>query len=782
MSETRSLRYADYWRLPYENWDEDSWMNYLQNNYPDVSPRLARTYFIAELKVLINNLKPDSRELEKASALKSRIELVTSVGKDFEFRGRDNTFKILWEGKNDLNGIKGRFENINNNNKNAHPIPVLAGGPGTGKSRFLDELERLTKEHVNKDEKSRKIFENMTFLNVTYGNESPPTSLDIQVGCEASLAFRILFEYFRPKGSSFGEFINNCKNSNNKDIDNLTLDRALNIIYIDFTEQVIQNSSVEKQKILILIVGIDEFNKLYEINENLTDLVTCIGGIMCKPPAGIFFAPVLSGTIKGPIDDYIKSSLCKRLRLPLPLLENDDTIEIFGKAIRNEEYVRRNHRFRLCICDIGGHVKTLEYFYQFFIDRLEQLGNGNPHQVQVSEVIQSVKHKIIFSYNLKQYAIYLESTLAKAILGLPIRKNEKVNEQCNESYEDLDHAGILKLIQCKKEHYQIRIPYVLVCLLVKQSRSNDLVFWNEMLIYEETMWWQSFEEFNARFWALRLHLFRLAGYSKITLKELLKGAEFSRGLPDIEITLPETTIRLCRLNHRFPKKDDAPELWQLEQDEDMNVTQNDFINVEHLDEQYIEKYINSVFINGPGAMFDVFSIHQLNNLNNINKTLFVVQQIKKTNPQAKNPMIINNDRFNLEFNKVSEAMKNISTDEWVFLFLTDASAKDLTIKCKNNSAFVGKEQFESFFGYTYSSRAQFACEPSEIHVSSAPIEILNKYLGLDKKQCKILSVKRAHNKICNLEEMREMMGIGRNSKRFKVLKEFDKQKRLIYDI
>ncbi|PKK62658.1 hypothetical protein RhiirC2_870086 [Rhizophagus irregularis] len=145
-------------------------MNYLQKNYPDVSPRLARTYFVAELKVLINNLKPDSREHEKACTLKSRIKktnknrtfsagkLVTSVGKDFEFRGRDNTFKILWEGKNDLNGIRGRFEDIKNNNKNAHPIPFLAGGPGTGKSRFLDELERLTKEHVNKDEKFERLL------------------------------------------------------------------------------------------------------------------------------------------------------------------------------------------------------------------------------------------------------------------------------------------------------------------------------------------------------------------------------------------------------------------------------------------------------------------------------------------------------------------------------------------------------------------------------------------------------------------------------------------------
>lgn len=104
---------------------------------------------------------------------------------------------------------------------------------------------------------------------------------------------------------------------------------------------------------------------------------------------------------------------------------------------------------------------------------MEQLGDGNPYQVQASEIIQSVKHKIIFNYNSKWYAIYLESTLAKAVLGLPVQKNEKVNKQFNELYEDLGYAGILKLVQCKREHHQIQIPYVLVCLFVKQSGRNN---------------------------------------------------------------------------------------------------------------------------------------------------------------------------------------------------------------------------------------------------------------------------------------------------------------------
>ncbi|CAB4405087.1 unnamed protein product [Rhizophagus irregularis] len=88
--------------------------------------------------------------------IKLTFQLVKTFGKDFELHQREDTIDTLWNGSITIFGIKRRFEHRNVDDKYFHSIPVLAGGPETGKSRFLDEIERLLRHCIN--ESDEKIY------------------------------------------------------------------------------------------------------------------------------------------------------------------------------------------------------------------------------------------------------------------------------------------------------------------------------------------------------------------------------------------------------------------------------------------------------------------------------------------------------------------------------------------------------------------------------------------------------------------------------------------------
>ncbi|CAG8574422.1 7739_t:CDS:2 [Funneliformis caledonium] len=716
------------------------------------------TYFQAELDKL------DDEDYEP---------LVKTFGKDFKFCGRDDAINIFWNGDvlTDRNGIVSRFGVRNESDKNLHPIPVVAGGPGTGKSRFLDEVEQLLSQCANEsgNYEIREAFANMTVINTTYGNGSPADDIDINITAQASLAIRILFEYFRPQPSEMGKFDFSSFRSlcnglrSNLNISNFTLSIALQVVSID----IMRMKQIAPNSLLVLVLGIDEFNKLHDIDKDTSKkLVHSIGGIMCSPPNNVFFIPILAGTIEGPLDKYVTESMHKPLRLPLYLLEEKYAIEI-GKAMNlfDDNYVKCHPYFRVSIGDIGGHARSLEYFYRTFEKKLQQR-NGLIN-VKLSDVMLTVEHIIRDDYNLVTYSRWLTEVIAKAILGLPVKKMDEIMiDERSTSYQDLNSMGILNLVLVKPStgDHQIRLPYTWASVLVRASKDPGMTYWKSMFDYDEPMYWQNFEDFNAKFWALRLSLFHLLGYKKIKLGELLNGAKFSRGFPEeAEIILPED-VKLCKLRHRYPatKTNENKNMNEMEESSRC-YTKLDFLRNEDVKN---EKYMDFVFLNAPGAPWDVFGFHRYVNYESSENGIFcIAQQIKYTNIEALEAMIIDQNSFNDEYEKVSESIKDVPIDDWALLFLTNAeSNENLIIKCKNDSALVSRKQFHDFYGFTYASRAQFASANEKIFINSAPSETL-KILGFTDNQRHDISLKRPFS---DLDDMKTKLDISENT--FKKLK------------
>ena len=569
----------------------------------------------------------------------------------------------------------GRFGVRNKSDKNLHPIPVVAGGPGTGKSRFLDEVEQLLSRCANEsgNYEIRESFANMTVINTTYGNGSPADDFDINITAQASLAVRILFEYFRPQPPvgkfDFPSFRALCIDLN---VSNFTLSIALQVVSID----IMRMKQIASNSLLVLVLGIDEFNKLHDINQDTSKkLVHSIGGIMCSPPNNVFFIPILAGTIEGPLDKYITGSMHKPLRLPLYLLEENYAIEI-GKEMKlfNDNYVKCHPYFRVSISDVGGHARSLEYFYDIFKKKSQENGLNN---VKLSEVMLTVERIIGDDYHLSDYSKWLTKVIAKAILGLPVKKTDEImfDGQLT-SYQDISSMGILNLVLVEPStgEHQIRLPYTWASILVRTSESKNpgMTYWKSMFDYNKPIHWSDFEDFNARFWALRLSLFRLLGYEKIKLGELLNGAKFSRGFPkEAEIIIPED-IKLCKLLHRYPGiitiflQIATPKLKRksyylvTKTNENKNVNEMEEsprgyikLNVLRHEDVENEKYMNFVFLNASGAPWDVFGFLKYVNYKSSENGIFcVAQQVKYTDIEVDKPMIINQDLFNKEYNKV----------------------------------------------------------------------------------------------------------------------------------
>ena len=62
--------------------------------------------------------------------------LVETDGCDFEFSDRNDSFSLLAEKLDERHTAFVQKKK----DRNLHPIPFLADGPGSGKSRFLQEL------------------------------------------------------------------------------------------------------------------------------------------------------------------------------------------------------------------------------------------------------------------------------------------------------------------------------------------------------------------------------------------------------------------------------------------------------------------------------------------------------------------------------------------------------------------------------------------------------------------------------------------------------------------
>ncbi|RUS14283.1 hypothetical protein BC937DRAFT_94056 [Endogone sp. FLAS-F59071] len=383
--------------------------------------------------------------------------LVSTFGSTFPLLRREDTINTLWNGVEGRNGVLDRFRLRNIGDRNNHPIALLACGPGTGKSRFLQEVGGMLREQANScdNDDAKNAFSKVLTINITFSDGSPASNTDVELG-EASVGIRLLYVYFVSTRMDIAK-IGFRRFADQADVKSLKLATAVDVVWSDF---------FHGESTGVLVLGIDEVNQLHHQSpEALRGIVHAVGGLSCANPR--FLVPILAGTIQGPIEAMTRGSPYFLLHLPLPLLTDEDVINIGSKLSMKskeddrtlrltEDFVRHNSLFCRCIADVGGMARGVECFFIHFLSAVDQVKDTWPEDdakltkaleyIDVMKVIGKVKESLKDRYPFYTHVDYAIPVLTNAILDIPISIDDTITVGNNSiSYKTLRSAGILNL-------------------------------------------------------------------------------------------------------------------------------------------------------------------------------------------------------------------------------------------------------------------------------------------------------------------------------------------------
>jgi hypothetical protein len=566
--------------------------------------------------------------------------LIKSSGANFVFSDRNQSMGMLASCSQD------RFHAWihNDQDRNLHPIPFLADGPGSGKSRFLQELRTSFKNHIMEgdySEEFKDVMNDALYINVTFGNGSIYKPEESGIGVEKSLALRMMFQ-FQDEYKQFNAFLRNRKDYM------IDLGLILDELYT-YTKCV--------------VLGIDEVNRVYDVEpKKLKELLNAIGGSCCS--SSCFFVPVVAGTVIGPLSEYVTKSTHPPLPIPLPLLSFESSKTILSTKDQSIANMIQNYpEMSTLIADIGGHCRALEILF----DSLRKFSRNVPGYFD--NVINCVEVELEGRYSVSN--IPLGAAIALSVLGVSVGINTEYPDAKALKFQDLEEKGFVKI-----ENKKLKVPYVFICCFLKRTPNIPYAkFWNELLI-TGNIWWQDWEVFNRNYLVFRLSLYRYLGYESITLRQLFNGAKTS--LPkdvDIGIKVPSNNqLRITSAKQRFPS----------------NNGNNPFS-------------VGEGVLNAAGAPFDAFMYLETGGIGN----LLVALQMKLANNDSRSPQVINDNKINEEWNKINKTISsNLNGTDCVCVILGRCEASFDENGLSGKCFVISKNEYKDYYGELYYHRIQ----------------------------------------------------------------------------
>ena len=462
-------------------------------------------------------------------------KLVSSVGADFSFLDREYSFEIL------ASSLEQRFycRKVGLGDKQPHKLPFLANGPGSGKSRFLQELPNSFVSYVKNLSQSvyekpncgeapeavvsylknspkalsdfKNALSSALFINVSFSDYN---AKELVQEIEVSLCLRIVYPFFDSQCFNFLSFYDRYVN-NAISLPNLTLANTL--------------KSVNKENQCI-VLGIDDLNILHsESQENVGKLFAFLASFSCAYSP--FFVPVLAGTVMCPMEDVVSNYMHPSLHIPLPLISFDSCLKILSaKDYKFANQVQTDQSLRNAVSNLGGHCRALELFYE----QLSKFPSGSPNCWNF--LMDHVCFLLSELYPMSKLP-EIRNVIAFYFLSMCVKKEQKLSEfEYSLTFQNLEDYGILKLERQSDNSIRVKLPYIFVICYFKSARRDEYSkFWSQSFL--SRMCWESWQEFNNSYIAFRLSLFASLGITRMLLSTFLSGAKMNIP-PNIILKIP----------------------------------------------------------------------------------------------------------------------------------------------------------------------------------------------------------------------------------------------------
>jgi hypothetical protein len=309
-------------------------------------------------------------------------------------------------------------------------------------------------------------------------------------------------------------------------------------------------------------------------------------------------------------------------------------------------------------------------------------------------IFKSVKAQLLQLYPFETFASSGLRVIANAILNFAVQEKDTAysTSTSKTTYLDLKSQGVINLERSSNHSadldFYVHIPYIWIYAL---SDFNDLdKHWNVMIERKTHILWQEFEDFNTRFWTLRLRLLRCLADDKTTTFERLFRGAYGNGFADVRFNLGKSSLKFEKLNVRYPADDTGKIPDSMRQ---------------------LHKRELCVYENGKGAPWDLFFF--------LGDWLFAIQ-VKSSDAETKQPQVVSGNLISQEYNKCKKAFEGIRKQlggeekcpikNWALLICSNGHrANNVDLKILPNNCFlVDNENFKNFYGYTFSSRTEFA--------------------------------------------------------------------------